>query len=608
MSFDDYNKYATPVQNMGELQETPTEFTLLRRLRDIEVALELTNEASVDTGIATGGSQTTVVDTAKSWETNCWKNALIEVIVDDVHYLRFAASNTDTTITIAALPAGKAVAAGDSYQCKIPVHVTDIERWGGTTLTGRDISLDLKALIDDSIKGVLKTLGDIATGENLVTRVGETDDAVVDAGAVGSMAAKLRRLTTDLGALVTAMGEVAASPTENTLLERQKALETAILATNTLIGEIQASPTENSVLERLLAVETAIVTTLRGASVKDLTTVETAIAAVETATLALRTASTLDTIETEVTAVETAVLALRTASTLDTLETAIAAVETAVLALRTASTLDTIETEVTAVETAVLALRTASTLDTVEAAIAALQGASSKDLTTVETAIAAIETAVLALRTASTLDTVETEVTAVETAVLALRTASTLDTLETAVAAVETAVLALRTASTLDTLETAVAAVETDVEATNTLIGEVQATPTSNTILARLKDLLTGIVLNTGAAIIGQVGIDQTTPGTTNAVRDSFGGGVYEKEDTAVVDGARRFETSEKKLRDVVIQVATYAQLFGDSSNQRYRVEAGETLGFTKVDISTLYFKNASAGQNGVVNILAVEE
>lgn len=43
--------------------------------------------------------------------------------------------------------------------------------------------------------------------------------------------------------------------------------------------------------------------------------------------------------------------------------------------------------------------------------------------------------------------------------------------------------------------------------ALETLVGEVQATPTSNTILARLKDLLTGIVLATGVNKIGKVGL-----------------------------------------------------------------------------------------------------
>lgn len=51
-----------------------------------------------------------------------------------------------------------------------------------------------------------------------------------------------------------------------------------------------------------------------------------------------------------------------------------------------------------------------------------------------------------------------------------------------------------------------------------TRVGEVQASPTANTVLDRLKALLTGIVLAAGSAIIGKVGIDQTTNGTTNRV------------------------------------------------------------------------------------------
>lgn len=87
-----------------------------------------------------------------------------------------------------------------------------------------------------------------------------------------------------------------------------------------------------------------------------------------------------------------------------------------------------------------------------------------------------------------------------------------------------------------------------------------------------------------------------------------FSGAVYENENTATDDNARRFETSSKKLRDVIIQVVTNNQLFGDSSNQRYAVAAGEAIGFTQVDLSTLYFKNAAAGQHGTVNILGVED
>lgn len=93
----------------------------------------------------------------------------------------------------------------------------------------------------------------------LETVLGAVADAVVAAGATGSLSAKLRRLTTDLDALKTLIGEVQASPTENTLLERQKVIETALIAINTLIGEVQASPTANTLLARLKDLLTGII-------------------------------------------------------------------------------------------------------------------------------------------------------------------------------------------------------------------------------------------------------------------------------------------------------------------------------------------------------------
>jgi len=95
---------------------------------------------------------------------------------------------------------------------------------------------------------------------------------------------------------------------------------------------------------------------------------------------------------------------------------------------------------------------------------------------------------------------------------------------------------------------------------------------------------------------------------TTQIAAASNDGSVYENQNLATADTARRFETSQKKLKDVILQVSGYAQLFGDSSNQRYRLEVGGWMGFQKCDISTLYFKNATAGQNGTVNVIGVEE
>lgn len=69
-------------------------------------------------------------------------------------------------------------------------------------------------------------------------------------------------------------------------------------------------------------------------------------------------------------------------------------------------------------------------------------------------------------------------------------------------------------------------ATEAKQTALNALIGEVQANPTANTLLARLKaledKLISGISLSgsipAGTALIGKVGIDQTTQGVTNGV------------------------------------------------------------------------------------------
>ena len=87
-----------------------------------------------------------------------------------------------------------------------------------------------------------------------------------------------------------------------------------------------------------------------------------------------------------------------------------------------------------------------------------------------------------------------------------------------------------------------------------------------------------------------------------------FGGNVYSKTMTMSDDNATRFETSAKRLRDIVIIVETNPMLVGETGVEVYTVTANSTVGFTKVDISTLYFKNAGAGNNGKISILAVEE
>jgi hypothetical protein len=105
----------------------------------------------------------------------------------------------------------------------------------------------------------------------------------------------------------------------------------------------------------------------------------------------------------------------------------------------------------------------------------------------------------------------------------------------------------------------------------------------------------------------GSTEITETTYHSAKVLAQ-FGGSVYSKTMTMTDDNATRFETSAKKLRDVVIIVTDNNMLLGETGVEVYPVDADDIVGFTKVDISTLYFKNASAGSNGTITILGVEE
>lgn len=66
-------------------------------------------------GTATGGSQTTLQDTAKDWRANVWATALVLITIGSIEYTRLVASNIVDTLTFDALPALIAVSSGDKY-------------------------------------------------------------------------------------------------------------------------------------------------------------------------------------------------------------------------------------------------------------------------------------------------------------------------------------------------------------------------------------------------------------------------------------------------------------------------------------------------------------
>lgn len=89
---------------------------------DISTAnpLPVTSEQSLDQGVATGGTNATLVDVTKGWQVNVWEDALLEVEIGGIQYTRELDSNTGDTLNFATnpLPVGVVVAAGCVYSIK----------------------------------------------------------------------------------------------------------------------------------------------------------------------------------------------------------------------------------------------------------------------------------------------------------------------------------------------------------------------------------------------------------------------------------------------------------------------------------------------------------
>lgn len=120
LAVHDVARILRDVLGAGSDIDIPTEFD------ELKDALSAALEASIDTGTATGGSNTTIVDTGKSWAVNMWVDATFEVLIGATRYLGLVISNTVDTITFAALAGGAVVVAGCEYALKRPVDIADI--------------------------------------------------------------------------------------------------------------------------------------------------------------------------------------------------------------------------------------------------------------------------------------------------------------------------------------------------------------------------------------------------------------------------------------------------------------------------------------------------
>lgn len=87
------------------------------------------------------------------------------------------------------------------------------------------------------------------------------------------------------------------------------------------------------------------------------------------------------------------------------------------------------------------------------------------------------------------------------------------------------------------------AATNAKLDEVKALLGEVQATPTDNTVLDRLKDLLTGIVLAAGTNLFGDVDLQPRTTGGWTVANFTSG-----DNHTALTNSAQVIKASAGKL------------------------------------------------------------
>lgn len=100
-------------------------------------------EVAIDSGAATGGSTTTLVDTTRNWQADKFIGGWAEITIAGVHYFREITDNDATSITFATTPA---VVAGTLYSIKRTVSLSEIVKVSGTVQSSGDWTALLTAI------------------------------------------------------------------------------------------------------------------------------------------------------------------------------------------------------------------------------------------------------------------------------------------------------------------------------------------------------------------------------------------------------------------------------------------------------------------------------
>jgi len=121
----------------------------------LEETLPVLMEASVDTGVADDTSTVNQLDdSSKSWPVNAFTNLIVEITDGTGEgQMRKISANTATSIT-PTVPFDTAPDGTSKYRIGFfGKMASDITAWGGTALTGRDISLDLAKIPEQTASG-----------------------------------------------------------------------------------------------------------------------------------------------------------------------------------------------------------------------------------------------------------------------------------------------------------------------------------------------------------------------------------------------------------------------------------------------------------------------
>lgn len=275
-------------------------------------------------GVATGGSNTTIVEALAMWNVNIWASTgdlenlcIVESAASGERYGSKIVSNTNTTLTVGALAGGYIVVAGDKFYIKRNSNAVDVKSIGATAQTGIDLGVQIP-LINTKLDTVESSLTDIETDiestntkiDTVNTNLGtiETDIEAVNTDTT-SIDGKLTDTNTKLDTIESSLTDI------ETDVEAINTDTTAILADT---ANIDANVTD-------ILADTANIDTNVGTIASDTTTIAGDTTSIDGKMTDNNTK--LDTLEASLTDIETDIEATNTA--LGTIETDIEATNTA---------------------------------------------------------------------------------------------------------------------------------------------------------------------------------------------------------------------------------------------------------------------------------------